>query len=52
MLNALRMGLRGILSGSIIGDNAAYANAVEQEYRQLWRDWCARQKPFIDVHTD
>jgi len=42
-LAELRQRLRGILASSIIGDQAAYAQAVEQEYRKLWREWCARQ---------
>lgn len=43
-LSALRNTLRGTLDASVIGDCAAYANIVEQEYRQLWRRWCARQE--------
>lgn len=39
-LATLRQQLRGIFSSSIIGDQAAYAQAVELEYRQLWRQWC------------
>jgi predicted O-linked N-acetylglucosamine transferase (SPINDLY family) len=42
-LAALRQQLRGIFTASVIGDQAAYARAVEQEYRQLWREWCTRQ---------
>ena len=42
-LAALRLQLRGIFTSSVMGDPAAYARAVEQEYRQLWREWCARQ---------
>lgn len=40
-LAALRQQLRGIFTSSVIGDQAAYAQAVELEYRQLWREWCA-----------
>jgi predicted O-linked N-acetylglucosamine transferase (SPINDLY family) len=36
-----RQQLRGIFTSSVIGDQVAYARAVEQEYRQLWREWCA-----------
>ncbi len=42
-LAELRQQLRGIFTSSIIGDQVAYARAVEQEYRKLWREWCARQ---------
>ena len=49
-LATLRQRLRGILSASIIGDQVAYAQAVEQEYRQLWREWCARQGT-VNSHT-
>jgi len=41
-LEALRQRLRGIFTSSVIGDQAAYVRAVEQEYRQLWREWCAK----------
>ncbi len=41
-LATLRQQQRGIFTASVIGDQAAYARAVEQEYRQLWREWCAR----------
>jgi predicted O-linked N-acetylglucosamine transferase (SPINDLY family) len=44
-LAELRRRLRGIFNASVIGDQAAYARAVEQEYRQLWQEWCARQDP-------
>ncbi|TAN62199.1 MAG: tetratricopeptide repeat protein, partial [Magnetospirillum sp.] len=44
-LAELRQRLRGILTASAMGDPAAYARAVEQEYRQLWREWCA-SRPF------
>ena len=43
-LNALRQNLRQKLSSSIIGDTKAYATVVEQEYRLLWREWCAGKK--------
>ena len=39
-LSDLRKQLRGIFSSSIIGDSAAYARAVEKEYRHLWQKWC------------
>ena len=32
----------GVFSlSSVIGDQVAYARAVEKEYRQLWREWCS-----------
>ena len=43
-LDALRQSLRRKMGSSIIGDAKAYASIVEQEYRQLWREWCARAK--------
>ena len=43
-LAELRAGLRQRLMTSIICDANAYARAVEREYRQLWREWCASQK--------
>jgi predicted O-linked N-acetylglucosamine transferase (SPINDLY family) len=44
-LAALRRQLRGIFTASVIGDPDAYARAVEREYRQLWREWCANGSP-------
>ena len=40
-LAALRQQLRSVFNSSVIGDQVAYARAVEQEYRQLWREWCS-----------
>ena len=42
-LAILRQQLRGIFTSSVMGNQGAYAQAVEQEYRQLWQEWCARQ---------
>jgi predicted O-linked N-acetylglucosamine transferase (SPINDLY family) len=39
-LAGLRQQLRPRFMASIVGDTAAYARAVEREYRNLWRDWC------------
>ena len=50
-LAELRQQLRGIFTSSIIGDQAAYVRAVEQEYRQLWREWCAGCSPAIKLPT-
>jgi predicted O-linked N-acetylglucosamine transferase (SPINDLY family) len=54
-LSALRRQLRGIFTSSVMGDPLAYARAVEQEYRNLWREWCARvssngREPFKETH--
>ena len=43
-LNDLRQSLRPKMRGSIIGDGKAHVTAVEQEFRTLWREWCARDK--------
>ena len=40
-LAVLRRQLRGIFTSSVLGDQVAYARAVEQEYRLLWQRWCA-----------
>jgi predicted O-linked N-acetylglucosamine transferase (SPINDLY family) len=42
-LAMLRQDLRNIFTSSILGDQLAYVRVVEQEYRQLWREWCAKQ---------
>ena len=41
-LSTLRQKLRSTFTSSVIGDQAAYARAVEKEYRQLWQEWCAK----------
>ncbi len=41
-LSELRQQLRNRFTSSILGDQLAYVRAVEQEYRQLWREWCHR----------
>ena len=43
-LASLRSQLRGIFTSSIIGDSQAYVRAVEQQYRQLWLEWCAKSE--------
>jgi protein O-GlcNAc transferase len=40
-LSSLRGRLRGIFAASVLGDQLAYTRAAEQQYRLLWRDWCA-----------
>ena len=42
-LAELRQQLRPRFTASVIGDAKAYARAVEQEYRTLWREWCRRR---------
>jgi predicted O-linked N-acetylglucosamine transferase (SPINDLY family) len=44
-LAELRQQLRGMFTSSIIGDQVAYTRAVEQEYRLLWKEWCANCPP-------
>ena len=44
-LAVLRQRLRSIFTTSVIGDQAAYASAVEREYRQLWLEWCTKFSP-------
>lgn len=39
-LAELRGQLRSRLRSSILGDTHAYVRVVEQEYLQLWREWC------------
>ncbi len=43
VLTQLRQQLRRIFTSSIIGDQGAYVRIVEQQYRQLWREWCAKE---------
>jgi predicted O-linked N-acetylglucosamine transferase (SPINDLY family) len=42
-LSALREKLREMFTSSIVGDQGAYVQAVEKEYRVLWREWCEKQ---------
>ena len=42
ILAGLRLDLRKRFKSSIIGDVLAYATAVEDEYRKLWREWCRK----------
>jgi len=41
-LQRLRSGLRETLRRSPLCDAAAYTRALEQIYRGIWREWCAR----------
>ncbi len=41
-LNTVRLGLRDRMKASPIIDG--YRDAVEAQYRRLWREWCANQK--------
>ncbi len=50
-LARLRQHLRGIYQRSVLGDQAAYARAVEQQYREIWQEWCqgASQRENCDL---
>jgi predicted O-linked N-acetylglucosamine transferase (SPINDLY family) len=41
-LQRLRSGLRETLRRSSLCDAAAYTSALEQTYRGIWHEWCAR----------
>jgi predicted O-linked N-acetylglucosamine transferase (SPINDLY family) len=41
-LAALRAGLRAQVSASPLCDGPAHARALEQLWRRLWREWCAK----------
>jgi predicted O-linked N-acetylglucosamine transferase (SPINDLY family) len=41
-LQAIRSSLRQRVLKSRLCDAAAYTRALEEAYRELWRDWCAR----------
>lgn len=43
-LAPIRAGLRDKLLGSPVGDAAAYAKAVENSYRMMWRRWCEKRQ--------
>nr|WP_246462873.1 tetratricopeptide repeat protein [Nitrospirillum iridis] len=43
-VRSIRPGMRDRLARTPVFDTAAYTRAVEVAYRQLWRDWCARQE--------
>ncbi|MGB8167555.1 MAG: hypothetical protein WCF18_08685, partial [Chthoniobacteraceae bacterium] len=42
-LAALRSTLRQRMKSSAFMDGPRFARNVEQEYRRMWRDWCAKQ---------
>ena len=41
-LSDLRSRLRGLMAASDFGDPLRYSRAVENAYREMWRNWCAR----------
>ncbi len=41
-LSALRASLRERMKNSAIVDAAGFTRNLEQAYRQMWRDWCAK----------
>jgi predicted O-linked N-acetylglucosamine transferase (SPINDLY family) len=43
-LAELRMTLRERIAGTAFGDPVRYAQAVEGQYRSMWRRWCAQQR--------
>lgn len=43
VLAELRQQLRSLFTSSVIGNPETYVRAVENEYRQLWREWCECQ---------
>jgi predicted O-linked N-acetylglucosamine transferase (SPINDLY family) len=42
-LARLRAGLRERVQHSPLGDSARYVKNLEDAYRQMWQQWCARQ---------
>ena len=42
-LAALRQTMRARLAASPLFDEAGFTHALEQAYRQLWREWCAER---------
>jgi predicted O-linked N-acetylglucosamine transferase (SPINDLY family) len=41
-LNDLRLGLRAQMDGSALRQEAVFTRHLEDTYRRLWHDWCAR----------
>jgi protein O-GlcNAc transferase len=39
----LRSRLRNVMATSGFGDPAQYSRAVENAYRDMWRNWCGTQ---------
>lgn len=40
-LSDLRSRLRGLMAASDFGDPVRYSRALENAYREMWRNWCA-----------
>ncbi len=50
-LAGLRAGLRQRMQDSPLMDQAGFARDVEAAYREIWRDWCERQRPAAAIPT-
>lgn len=46
-LDDMRTGLRARLRASPLMDGAAFARALEAQYRRMWQSWCAREPAAI-----
>ena len=44
-LAELRAGMRQRMRASPLMDGPGFARDVEAAYRQMWQDWCERQRP-------
>jgi predicted O-linked N-acetylglucosamine transferase (SPINDLY family) len=42
-LAELRRGLRGRMAASPLRDEVRFTRRLEETYRALWQDWCAKQ---------
>ena len=46
-LEALRRGLRARIEASPLRDERGFAADLEAAYREMWRSWCAAQRPAL-----